>query len=73
MNTISHQEPLQDYEISYMDDNTISCQEPLQDYKISYNERLLNITKIFFHPLYNTKKFLLPYFQHIPFFQQILI
>ena len=29
------------------------------------------ILQIFFHPLYNTKKFLLPYFQHISIFNII--
>ena len=52
---------LQDYKISY-NDNTISCQEPFQDYKMSY------MKKIFFHPSYNTKNFLMPNFQHTIFF-----
>ena len=44
----------------------------LQDYKISY-VNIIRYYKIFFHPSYNTKKFILPYFKFIPFFQQILI
>ena len=36
MNTTSNQEPLQDYWMSYMNENTTSNQEPLQDYWKSY-------------------------------------
>ena len=42
------------------------CQEPfLKDYKISYMNDFQDYYK-YFSPSYNTKFFLLPYFQHIP-------
>ena len=47
----------------------------LQDYKISYMNDFQDyyILQIFFHPSYDTKNFLLPYFRHIPICHQILI
>ena len=58
---------LQDYWMSYI--NEIQYLVKSHFYRIieCHIMKIIRYYKIFFHPLYNTKKFLLPYFQHIPF------